>query len=290
MITVTGATGQFGGGVIENLLQKGLTPSQITVMVRNEEKAQSLKAKGVNVKIGNYNDHSSMVEAFKGTDKLLFVSSSEMQNRSQQQVGVVKAAQEAGVKHILYTSIQRQSDSADSPIAFVANDHIATENAIKESGMQYTMLRNNLYFDILPWILGEKVFETGVFYPSQDGKVGFALRSDMAEAAANVLLADQEGNNEFNISSPSSFTFADVAQHLSTIAGKPVSYYSPSVEEYIQALTAGGAPQEVSGFLAGFAAGAASGEFVPGDSDLPQLLGREPISYKAFLDGVYGQK
>ncbi len=102
MITITGATGQLGSGVIDSLIQKGFNPSNISALARSEEKAQALKDKGVNIKIGNYNDYNSLVEAFKGTDKLLLISSNEMENRSQQQVNAVKAAKEAGVKHILY--------------------------------------------------------------------------------------------------------------------------------------------------------------------------------------------
>ncbi|MFI1772734.1 SDR family oxidoreductase [Thalassobellus citreus] len=290
MITITGATGQLGGGVIDNLIQKGCNTSNITALVRSEEKGQTLKDKGVAIKIGNYNDYNALVEAFKGTEKLLFISSSEMENRTQQHINVVNAAKEAGVKHIFYTSIQRQSDSPDSPINFVTNSHIATEKAIKESGMTYTMLRNNLYMDILPWILGEQVFETGVFYPAKEGKIAFTLRSDIAEAIANALLSDTHENKEYNISNLHSMSFSEVADHLSTIAGKPINYISPSVEDYKNALVGAGAPEMVVNMLAGFAIGIEKGELVTGQSDLPELLGREAASYKDFLNGLYAKK
>lgn len=290
MIAITGATGQLGSGVIENLIQKGQNPSNIVAMARSEEKAQTQKDKGVNIKIGNYNNYNSLVEAFKGIDKLLLISSSELENRAQQQINAVSAAKEAGVKHILYTSIQRQSDSPDSPISFVTNSHIETEKAIKESGLNYTILRNNLYMDILPWVLGEKVFETGVFYPAQDGKTAYTLRSDIAEATANILLGDNHENKEYNISNTHSLSFQEVADQLSVISGKTIAYVSPTVEVYKSTLVGAGAPEMVANMLAGFAMGAVQGEFLAGNSDLPELLGREAVSYKDFISGLYAQK
>lgn len=289
MITITGVTGQLGTAVVDFLIEKGLNPSEISGLARSEEKAQVLKDKGVNIKIGNYNDYSSLVEAFKGTEKLLLISSSEMENRAQQQINAVNAAKEAGVEHILYTSIQRQSDSYDSPINFVTVSHIETEKAIKESGMNYTLLRNSLYMDILPWVLGEKVFETGVFYPAQDGKTAYTLRADIAEATANILLSDNHENKAYNISNPHSLSFQEVANHLSEIAGKAINYISPTVDVYKSTLVDAGAPEMVADMLAGFALGAVQGELVAGDSDLVQLLGREPVNYKTFLNTLYAQ-
>lgn len=290
MITITGATGQLGGGVIENLIQKGFNPSNLTALARSEEKAQALKDKGVNIKLGNYHDYDSLVNAFQGTTRLLLISSNEMENRAQQQINAVNAAKEAGVQHILYTSIQRQSDSPDSPIDFVLNSHLATERAILESDMSYTLLRNNLYMDILPWVLGENVLETGIFYPAREGKIGYTLRSDMAEAIANILLDNNHENREYNISNEHSLTFSEIAAHLSTITGKTINYVSPSVEVYKSTLAGAGVPEMVIDMLAGFAVGIDKGELVAGETDLPNLLGREAVSYKEFLNSVYAQK
>ncbi len=290
MIVITGATGQLGSGVIENLIQKGYDPSNIIALARSEEKAQSLKAKGVQINIGDYNDYSSLVEAFKEADKLLFISSNEMENRAEQQVSTVKAAAEAGVQHIFYTSIQRKSDMPDSPINFVTNSHIATEKAIYESGMNYTLLRNNLYMDILPWVLGENVAETGVFYPANDGQIAYALRSDMAEATANILMSENHENKEYNLSNSANFSFGMVADHLSDLFGKKVNYVNPNADVYKETMLNAGAAPMVVEMLAGFAQGAAQGEFEAGKSDLAKLLGRDAVTYKEFLNGMYATR
>lgn len=287
MITITGATGQLGTGIIEQLIAKGYHPSNITALARSKEKAQPLIAKGVNIKYGNYDDYASLVNAFKGSDKVLLISGNEMEKRVAQQINAVNAAREANVKHILYTSIQRKTDSDSSPINFVVDSHVATENAIKESGLSYTLLRNNLYMDMLPWVLGEKVLETGIFYPAKDGKIAYAVKSDIAEATANILIKDGFENKEYNISNSHSMSFQEVANHLSEISGKEVAYTSPDVASYKSILVNAGVPAFAADMLAGFAEGANAGELEAGNSDLPVLLGREPIGYKQFLNGLF---
>lgn len=115
MIQVTGATGNFGKAVIDFLLQKGIPANQISALIRDEAKAKPLADKGIILRVGDYNDYTSLVKAFCGIDKLLLVSSSDMKDRSSQHINAVRAAKEAGVKHIIYTSFQRKNETT-SPI------------------------------------------------------------------------------------------------------------------------------------------------------------------------------
>src|SRR5215217_4037784 len=108
-ILVTGATGQLGKAAVSELLQK-VDANNISVLVRDPQKAEDLKEKGINVIKGDYNDYASLVAAFKGVNKLYFVSSSDVMKRFAQHQNVVKAAGEAGVGHIIYTSAQRKSE------------------------------------------------------------------------------------------------------------------------------------------------------------------------------------
>ncbi|WP_278035741.1 NmrA family NAD(P)-binding protein [Flavobacterium nitratireducens] len=163
-ILVTGATGNFGKATIDFLLNKGIAPANISALVRNESKAVDLAAKGIQLRIGDYDNYESLVAAFQGIEKLVLVSGTDLANRSSQQLNAVKAAKEAGVKHILYTSFERKNETETSPIAFLAQSHIDTDNAIKASGINYTIFRNNLYLDVVPMFLGEKVLEQGIFF------------------------------------------------------------------------------------------------------------------------------
>ena len=155
-IVITGSTGNYGKAVIEALIKNGVNTNFIYAMVRDEAKAADLKSLGINLVFGDYDDYNSMINLFSGIDKLLFVSSDEMKNRSKQHKQVVKAAKYARVKHILYTSQIHKTDNPSSPMKFVMKSHLATEIAIMKSGMNYTILRNGLYLDMLPLFLGKK--------------------------------------------------------------------------------------------------------------------------------------
>lgn len=290
MILVTGATGNYGKATIDFLLKKGISANSISALVRDVAKAEDLKTKGINLKIGDYDNYAALVEAFKGVDKLLLVSSSDVVKRGQQHENAVKAAKEAGVKHILYTSFERKNNTETSPIAFLAKSHIDTENLIKASGMTYTILKNNLYLDALPMFFGEQVLETGIFLPAGDTKSAFALRNDMAEATANILTSEGHGNKEYSFSNTENISLQEIAQNLSEIVGKQVNYVSPPQAVYVETLTKANVPAEYIGMFAGFAEAIKQGEFSAEKTDLENLLGRKPTTAKAFLKELYTSK
>ena len=287
MILITGASGHFGTATIQFLLQKGFAASDIKALVRSEEKAAPLRAMGVSIAIGDYTNYNSLLEAMKGVDKLFLISSSDIENRSEQQINAVNAAKEMGVKHILYTGFERKNESASSPIAFIAQSHIDTEDAIKKSGMNYTILRNSLYAETIPMFLGEKVLEQGVFFPTGNGAAAFATRTDMAEAAANILMTEGHENKEYFTSNTENYTFDQIAQFLSEIAQKPIANHNPSTEVYTAALESAQVPPMYIAMFAGFAGAIAQNEFYTEKSDLEQLLGRKPEGVGEFLKKTY---
>lgn len=287
MILITGATGNFGKSTIDFLLKKGISSTHIAALVRNEEKAVDLKSKGIAIRVGDYDNYDQLVKAFSGIEKLLLVSGSDISNRAKQHENAVKAAKEAGVKHILYTSFERKNETETSPISFVAGSHIATEKLIKESGIAYTLFRNNLYLDVLPWFFGEKVLETGVFLPAGKTKAAFTLRDDMAEATANVLITTGHENKEYAFSNTENLSIEEVAKSLSEIVGEEVPYTSPTKEIYIETLTNANVPAEFVGMFSGFAEAIKEGEFEINTNDLENLLGRKPTTAKQYLKMVY---
>ena len=287
-ILVTGATGHLGKATLEFLLEK-LPATQVAALARSAEKAAELTAKNVDVRIGDYTDYTSLVNAFQGIDKLFLVSSNDLANRTAQQLAAVKAAKEAGVKHIVYTSIPHKTPGGAAPLAFVVGSHVETENAIKESGIAYTILRNNLYMDLLPVFVGEQVAQTGVVYfPAGDGKTAFATRKDFAEASANLLIdSTAHENKTYEFASPVSYSFYDVASALSEVLGKEIVYAKPTVEEYKTTLTNAGVPAEGVGFFAAFAENIALGELDIPDNTVEKLLGRKPTGMSEFLRSIY---
>lgn len=290
MILVTGATGNLGKATIEFLLEKGVAANEISALVRDESKAQDLKAKGITLKIGDYDNYASLVSAFKGVDKLLLVSGSDVVNRGKQQENGVLAAKEAGVKHIFYTSFERKNETGTSPVSFIADSHLQTEKIIKASGMDYTIFRNNLYFDALPMFFGENVAENGIFLPAGETKSSFALRKDMAEATANVLIGRGHENKEYSFSNTEKVSVGDIAKSLGEVLGKDISYTSPSSEVYVDTLTKAGVPAQYIGMFNGFAEAIKQGEFDVNNNDLENILGRKPANVKSFLAETYASK
>lgn len=288
MILVTGATGPFGQATIEALLKKGIPPTQIAALVRDPEKAADTKSKGIALRVGNYDHPDTLLKAFTGVEKLLFVSGNDISTRLTQHQNVVNAAQAAGIQQVVYTSFLGKNETATSPLWMVAESHLQTEAWLKESGLPHTILKNTLYMDFVPAFLGEKVLETGVIYlPAGTGKVGAVLRTEMAEAAAQVLTSHNHEGKTYHLTNEEAFSYPEVAELLSAIAQKPIQYHSPTPEEYAQTLGQLGVPADFIGLFSAFAVAQAQGELESVGTDLEQLLARKPTSIRTFLHQVY---
>lgn len=284
-ILITGATGKYGFSVIESLVKLGVNTSSIYAMVRERTKTEKLESFNVNIVYGDYNNYASILKAFSGINKLLFVSSGEMDNRGEQHIKVVNAAKESRIKHIFYTS-QEHKEVDISLIDFVLNSHLVTEKAIKESRITYTILRNGLYMDMLPSFLGGNVLNTGIYIPAGDGKIAFTLRSEMAETAAKIVMSEGHENKTYDISG-NSISFSEIAQIISEIKGQNITYLSPDLGTYLNTVIKNGMPKIDAKMIGGFAAAAKQGELEGGNSQMEKQLGRKPTRVKAFLNKMY---
>ncbi|MAU71976.1 MAG: NAD(P)-dependent oxidoreductase [Pseudozobellia sp.] len=288
MILITGATGPFGFHVITSLLQLGTDATEISALVRDKKKASLVLPPEIELKQGNYDDFESLKNAFRGADKLMFVSGNEIGKRDSQHKNVVDAAKDAGVKHIIYTSFIRKEISQPSGIAFLQDTHIKTENWIKESGLTYTILQNALYLDTVPMFLGENVLKEGTIYqPAAEGKMTPVLRSELAEAAARILSTEGHENKVYPLSNGDSVSYDDIAQILSEKSGKQIVYRSPSVSEFKEALQKKNVPAEYIDLFVGFSTAQYQGELELPDNTLESILGRRPSSVKKILDAIY---
>lgn len=287
MLLITGSTGNLGSSIIDFLLRKGMSLDGFAGFARNEVKANQLRIKGVIVHMGNYDNYDSLVKAMKGVKTLLMISGSEIDKRIRQHENIINAAVENKVKHILYTSFHRKDDESDSPIAAIADAHIKAENEIMKSGINYTFLRNALYAEIVPMFLGGNAIASGIYIPAANGKVPYALRSDLAEATANILLHGNHEGRIYSMVHTVNYSFYNIAEMLSRITGKKVTYTSPSEEQYITTLkNAGVSDHDINGMIS-WARGIKEGYFESGHSDLEMLLGRSPQSLDVFLKSQF---
>tara|TARA_B100001109_G_scaffold255615_1_gene259546 strand:- start:4576 stop:5445 length:870 start_codon:yes stop_codon:yes gene_type:complete len=288
MILVTGATGQYGSKAIEYLITKGVSPQNIAALVRDKNKAETLKAKGVEIRVGDYNDVASLKQAFSGIDQLLFVSSSEVENRESQHKNVVEVLKDSTIKQVLYTSFVRNTPAENSAIQFLQDTHEKTEKWIKESGVNYTFLQNSLYADFVPVFLGDQVVEHGsIVQPAADGKLNAVLREELAEAAAVILTTEGHENKTYPLTNSNSYTYEEIAKELSEKVGKTITYQSPEADAFAKMLSDAGVPEEFIGMTVAFAQAQAQGELAVESSTLSDLLGREPKSIHAILGEVY---
>ena len=281
MILVTGATGQLGKIVIENLMKK-TAANQIAALVRDPNKAAELKDKGVDIRVGDYSDVASLDQAMRGIEKVLLISGTDEVNRVQQHQNVVDAAKRAGVKFIAYTG--RFMKDPDTSGNHLMDGHFKTDALIKESGLTYALFQNALYMDSLQFFLGgERVFETGILIPAGHGKVAYALRRDLGEAIAQVLLEDVGESRIYKLTASEAWSFDDVAATLSELSGKTITYTSIDRPTFEAQMSQRGLPAQTYQRIADFYGDIRDGQLDEVTSEMETLLGRKPTALKEGL-------
>lgn len=280
MILVTGGNGQIGRKLI-NRLSEQKVPFAVTV--RDLNKAQDLLAANMMVKQADYEDRDSLARAFVGVDKLFLISADgPAQVRIRQHQNAIAVAKQCGIQHIFYTSFI--DVAPNSPFEF-SQVHAQTESDLKESGLNYTILRNNLYSDLLLMV---KLSETGHFsLPAEQGKVAFISRNDIATFAATVLAqpSDMHCNQIYQLTGPRSYSYSEIADLLTQRLKREVYYRSGTVNDFIYALTKAGLPEWKTKSLAGMYQAIAQEELGYGQisSDFERIVGYPAQDVQDFM-------
>jgi NAD(P)H dehydrogenase (quinone) len=269
MIAVTGANGQLGQWVIKSLLTK--TPAEsIIALVRNPEKAASLKSMGVQVRKADYNEPDSLTQALIDVEKLLLISSSEVGQRVQQHAAVIDAAKAARVSLLVYTSILK----ADTSPLILAQEHKETEALLKASGLPVAILRNGWYTENYTESLAG-VLQTGaVLGAAEEGRLYTASRQDYAEAAAVVLTSPNQVGKIYELAGDKGFTLAEYAQEISKQTSKEIPYKNLAMNAFTELLIQVGLPEGFAGALADSEVHAANGWLAEDSQTLSRLIGR----------------
>ncbi|RYY11330.1 MAG: SDR family oxidoreductase, partial [Cytophagaceae bacterium] len=284
MILITGATGQLGRAILHTLVQK-TAPSHLAALVREAGKAADLQAQGIDIRVGDYSDPASLDRAMQGVTKVLLISGGGSPDALQQHYNVVDAAQKAGVQCLAYTSRALKDPAALANTLMVR--HFQTEDYIKASGLPYLLFRNILYMDVLPYYVGKDVRTTGLNLPGGQGRVPYALRSDLGEAIANALLTSPCANTTFVLTGREAYSFDDVAAGLTTVYGQPVPYTAVEPAALAAQMQAQGYPPFMFQHLLGFLTDIKNGQEADATSDLERLLGRPPITLQEGLFNLF---
>ena len=276
---VTGASGQLGRQVIDQLIEAGAGP--IIAVTRNADKLAEFRDKGVDVRQGDFNAPETLGPAIAGGKRILIISTDDLEpgKRLAAHSNAITAAREAGIDHIVYTSLA--SPVPESPITF-SKDHQNTEKLIEQSGASYTILRNNLYTDLL-LMSGPQAIDMGqLFAAAGDGRASYVTRADCARAAAAALM-NATGREVLDITGPESIGQADIAALLSDIAGKDIPYVPMPAEDMVQAMIANGLPEFMARVFVSFDQATAEGYLDVASDDLETLTGKSGQSVADFL-------
>ncbi len=285
MIVVTGATGQLGKLVVEELL-KTVPASQIVAAVRDPQKAQDLAAKGIEIRQADYAQPESLAAAFAGAEKVLLISSSEVGQRVAQHQAVADAARAAGVKLLVYTSIL----NADSSNLLLSQEHKATEAYLRASGVPFTLLRNGWYTENQTGSLAAAVEHGAILGAAEEGRFAAATRADYAAAAAAVLTGTGHENKVYELGGDEPYTLAELAAEVARQTGKPVAYKNLPQAEYAKALTGFGLPEGLAAAIADADAGASRAELDTRSHDLSKLIGRSTTSMPKAVAAALARK
>jgi NAD(P)H dehydrogenase (quinone) len=280
-LLVTGASGHLGRRVVELLLEANA--GHIIAATRTPEKLADLVARDVEVRKADFDDPSSLADAFACVERLLIISTDVLDGtdrRIVQHRNAVNAAERAGVKHVVYTSLTNPEPA--SPIA-IAPDHYATEQALAASSLGWTVLRNNVYTDYQVPSLMRAVSSGQLVAAAGTGGVGYVTREDCARAAAAALAAHSQERKTLDITGPAIVTQADLALIASAITGRPVTYVPVAPDAIIDGMVAAGLPKPVAKAYASFDIGIAQGTLAVASNAVAELTGQAPQSVHDFL-------
>ncbi|OKL39787.1 NAD(P)-dependent oxidoreductase [Pontibacter flavimaris] len=274
-IGITGATGQLGRLVVNKLKEK-VSSDNIVALVRSPQKASDL---GVEAREADYEKPETLENALEGIETLLLISGSEVGKRTEQHQNVIDAAKKYGVRWIVYTSLLH----ADTSSISLAEEHRATEAALKDSGIPYTLLRNGWYTENYTGSIQGAVAGGAFIGSAGEGKISAATRADFAEAAVAVLTGEGHQGKVYELAGDEAFTLSDLAAEISRQTGKDIPYKNLPEADYAAALTSFGLPEGLAQAIAGWDVAASHDALYDDSRQLSKLIGRPTTPLSAAV-------
>jgi NAD(P)H dehydrogenase (quinone) len=279
-IAVSAATGQLGRLVVQELKARGRAGDTVA-LARSPEKGADL---GVAVRAFDYTAADTLAPALAGVETLLLISSSEIGQRAAQHANVIAAAKAAGVGRLVYTSLLR----ADVSGIGLAEEHRATEAAIRASGLPFTILRNGWYTENYAGSIGGALATGAVAGSAGAGRISAAARADFAAGAAAVLTGEGHVGKVYELAGDSAFTLADLAAEIGRQAGREVAYADMPPADYAKVLVSIGVPEGFAEVIAGWDVAIAAGDLFDESRTLSRLIGRATTPIAATVRAVIG--
>jgi NAD(P)H dehydrogenase (quinone) len=279
-IGITGAGGQLGGSVLNELISRGAKPAGIVAVTRSPDKLGAFAAKGVTVRAGDFDAPAELPAAFKGIDTLLIIPTSDLRpgKRTPQHKAAIAAAKAAGVRHVVYVSTVAARPGQD-----LMQSHLETEQALYASGLDWTVVRMGMYFENLFMGALQHALATGHFGATGTAPVANLARDDVAATLAGVLLGKGHEGSVYHATGAVSLTPAEIAATIAKVFGKPVEAAIITDAQYAGGLKAAGLPDFAVEAIVGIAQTGAKGMLDVVTGDVERLSGRKPVSLADFL-------
>ncbi len=280
-LLVTGASGRLGRRVVELLL--GSHAGSIVAATRNPDRLKDLAARGLEVRFADFDDPASLGPAFAGVERMLLISTNEITRPGQKQIqhrNAISAAEKAGVKYVIYTS---GPDLQPGNPYLLAQDDVATEEALVQSRLGWTILRHNWYTDLLLPRL-TKAAAKGTFMTTEgDSGAAYVTREDCARADAALLASSETRNQTLDITGPAIVTNAELAALVGRVVGRPVKQLVVSPDTYKSGLVMAGVSETLQAIMTSSDVAIAQGYFAVVSNAVKELTGQAPRSVEAFL-------
>lgn len=280
LIAVTGASGALGGRVVQRLA--GADGVDLRLVVRDPARAPRVPGAEVVANPGGYADGAGLTEALRGVHTLYLVSAAEAEDRLQQHLTAVRAAADAGVERVVYTSFVNATPDA---VFTLVRQHWATEQAIAATGVRWTALRHSMYADFVPFFATVEDGRSVIAAPAGEGRTSFVSRDDCADVGAAVLLDDSGAfdGQALDVTGPEAITMAEAAAVLEEVTGRPAGYRDQTVEEAWATRRPPGHPDwEVEGWVTSYLA-IADGELATVSDVVPRVTGHPALTVAEHL-------
>jgi NAD(P)H dehydrogenase (quinone) len=287
-IVVTGASGQLGRLVVQELLDR-IPPAELVLVSRRPELLEEFTARGAAARHGDFDDPASLVDAFAGAERALVISTSfdALGRRIDQHRAAIEAAAAAGARHVVYTSMS--NPVKDNPQRTLSNENRTTEDLLRSSGLAWTILRNGSFAEVqVP--PGSLAVAHGKLYTNAgDGRMTPVSRRDCAAAAAAALTGDGHEGQTYDITGPDRIGQTDLADLLSDVSGRAISVNRVNDRALGWGLTKAGFPKPIARDIVDFGKAIRKGYYDVGESDVERLIGRAPRSLREVLIAHRGE-
>jgi len=281
-IGVNGASGQLGTATVKHLVERAAGQHNVVAISRSPEK---IKIEGVEARFGDYDQPESLIEAYKGLDRLLLIPSTSLQSgaRSKQNIAAINAAVEAGVSHIVLMSSAGARNAEQPNISY---DYFASEQHLMRTARQWSILRMGYYAEA---IITEAQMSLGhgVLTGLSENKVSFVSRDDLAAAAAGLLVSEGHNGAIYTGTGPVSLTGAERAELIAKASGKPLAYLTLPLETLQGQLGQAGLPAEVVTTIVSIQQNLSNGDFDIVTGDIEKLSGRPARTLESILSDAF---